>query len=85
MAYYPTDEQLEILYIDASLRVFASAKAEAMRARPILHHSVTLPLRPFLFLHQRPVKNGPGVKSCVIGPPQAPAVFILFLEWQVKQ
>jgi hypothetical protein len=25
-----------------------------------------------------------AVKSCMIGPPKAPAVFILFLDWQVK-
>jgi hypothetical protein len=37
------------------------------------------------FLHQRPLKNGPGIKGCLIGLPEAPAVFIFFLDWQVKQ
>ena len=25
------------------------------------------------------------IKACVIGSPKAPAAFILFLDWQVKQ
>ena len=37
-----------------------------------------------LFLNKRAIKNRPGVKACLIGPPEALAVFILFLDWQVK-
>jgi hypothetical protein len=38
-----------------------------------------------LFVHQRFIKNGPGIKACVIGPPEAPAVFIFLPDWQLKQ
>jgi hypothetical protein len=35
--------------------------------------------------HERSLKNRPGIKSCLIGPPKAPAVFIFLLDWKVKQ
>jgi hypothetical protein len=35
--------------------------------------------------NQRAFKNGAGIKSCLIGPPEAPPVFILLPDWQVKQ
>jgi hypothetical protein len=38
-----------------------------------------------LFVHQRSIKNGPGIKACVIGPPKAPVVFIFLLDCQLKQ
>jgi hypothetical protein len=36
-------------------------------------------------LDQRSLKDRPGIKAHVIGPPEAPSVFILFLNWQVNQ
>jgi hypothetical protein len=38
-----------------------------------------------LFLDQRAIKNRPRVKACLIGPPEAPSVFILFFDWQANQ
>jgi hypothetical protein len=38
-----------------------------------------------LLLNQRAIKNRPGIKACLIGSPEAPSVFILFFDWQVKQ
>jgi hypothetical protein len=35
-----------------------------------------------LFLNQRAIKNGPGIKACLIGPPEALSVLIFFLKWQ---
>jgi hypothetical protein len=36
-------------------------------------------------LEELTIKNGPRIKACVIRPPETPAVFSLFLDWQVKQ
>jgi hypothetical protein len=38
-----------------------------------------------LFPNQRPIKNRLGIKIDVIGPPKDPAVFILFIDGQLKQ
>jgi len=38
-----------------------------------------------LFLNQRTLKDRPGIKTCVIGPPETPPVFILFLDRHVNQ
>jgi hypothetical protein len=40
---------------------------------------------PFLFLDQRTLKDRPGIKACLIGSPQTPPVFNLFLNWQMNQ
>jgi hypothetical protein len=33
---------------------------------------------------QRPLKDRPGIKACLIAPPETPAVSI-FLNWQANQ
>jgi hypothetical protein len=38
-----------------------------------------------LFLDQRTLKDRFRIKACVIGPPEAPSVFILFLDRHVNQ
>ena len=38
----------------------------------------------FLFRDERSVKNRPGIKACVIGPPETPSISI-FLDWHVVQ
>jgi hypothetical protein len=38
-----------------------------------------------LFLDERTLKDRPRVKPGVIGAPEAPAAFIFFSDWQVKQ
>jgi hypothetical protein len=40
---------------------------------------------PFLFLNHRLIKDGTEIESRLIRPSEAPAVFILFVDWQVKQ
>jgi hypothetical protein len=41
-------------------------------------------LNHFLFLQQRPLKDRPRIKACVIGPPQAPSIST-FVNRQVNQ
>jgi hypothetical protein len=38
-----------------------------------------------LFLDQRAIKNRPGIKSCVIRRPEAPAIITLFFNRQVNE
>jgi hypothetical protein len=38
-----------------------------------------------LFLDQRTLKDRPGIKLRLLGPPETPSVFIFFLNWQVNQ
>ena len=38
-----------------------------------------------LFFNQSALKDRPLIKACVIRPPQTPAVFMLFLNWNVNQ
>jgi hypothetical protein len=39
----------------------------------------------FLFFIQRTLKDRPGIKACLIGPPQAPSVFSFFVDCKVDQ
>src|ERR1700741_955923 len=38
-----------------------------------------------LFLHQRSIKNRPGIKVSVVGPPKTPAIFIFLPDWQLNE
>jgi hypothetical protein len=52
------------------------------RSNPTLQCSIT---PACLFLNQRAIKNRPIINSCLVGPPEAPAIFIPFFDLQVKQ
>ena len=40
---------------------------------------------PVLFLNERTLKDRPGIKACVIGPPETPSEFILVFDRYVNQ